>query len=209
MSWNIDILWSLKCSDTFPRMKFENRAPTGCRPGRILSTSTISFELHVKVAEEIDVETCSYGQLWEVQMVRDLDLDLGSGQGHVNIHSAHRTTCMPNHVTVVLCSTEIWQFEFRELSTIGEVWTFVIAFLEGNAKIGLRQAVDQVPYYQRQTSRAPRESGGGDRRANVQWWAIVGSSNAPWPWPWSCIGVTVTSTYAVHVGLAACPTVWL
>jgi len=39
--------------------------------------STISFELHVKVAEEIDVETCSYGQLSEVQMVRDLDLDLG------------------------------------------------------------------------------------------------------------------------------------
>jgi len=31
----------------------------------------------VKVAEEIDVETCSYGQLSEVQMVRDLDLGLG------------------------------------------------------------------------------------------------------------------------------------
>jgi len=66
-------------------MKFKNRAPTGCTPGHILSTSTISFELHVKVAEEIDVETCSYGQLSEVQMVRNLDLDLGSGQGHVNI----------------------------------------------------------------------------------------------------------------------------
>jgi len=50
-------------------MKFENRAPTGCRPGP-------SVELHMKVAEEIDVETCSYGQLSEVQMVRDLDLDL-------------------------------------------------------------------------------------------------------------------------------------
>ena len=35
----------------------------------------------MKVAEEIDVETCSYGQLSEVQMVSDLDLDLGSGQG--------------------------------------------------------------------------------------------------------------------------------
>jgi len=70
-------------------MKFENRAVTGCRPGPILSTSTISFELHAKVAEEIDVETCSYGQLSEVQMVRDLDLNLGSGQGHVNINRLH------------------------------------------------------------------------------------------------------------------------
>jgi len=100
-------------------MKFENRAPTGCRPGPILSTSTISFELHAKVAEEIDVETCSYGQLSEVQMVRDLDL--GSGQGHVNIHSTCKTTCTPNHVTIALRSTEIWPFEFREISTFGEV----------------------------------------------------------------------------------------
>jgi len=46
--------------------------------------STVSFELHAKVAEEIDLETCSYGQLSEVQMVRDLDLDLGSGQGHIS-----------------------------------------------------------------------------------------------------------------------------
>jgi len=44
--------------------------------------SSVSFELHAKVAEEIDLETCSYGQWSEVQMVRDLDLDPGSGQGH-------------------------------------------------------------------------------------------------------------------------------
>jgi len=37
----------------------------------------------VKVAEEIDLEMCSYGQLSEVQMVRDLDLEWG--QGHINI----------------------------------------------------------------------------------------------------------------------------
>jgi len=49
--------------------------------------STISFELHMKVAEEIDLEMCIHGQLSEVQMVRDLDLDLGSGQGHINIRS--------------------------------------------------------------------------------------------------------------------------
>jgi len=53
------------------------------------------------MAEEIDVEMCSYGQLSEVQMLRDLDLDLGSGQGHINIHSTCRTTCVLNHVTVV------------------------------------------------------------------------------------------------------------
>jgi len=66
------------------------------------------------VAEEIDLETCSYGQLSEIQMVRDLDLDSESGRGHVNIHSTYRATCMPNHVTVALRSTEIWPFAFRE-----------------------------------------------------------------------------------------------
>jgi len=73
------------------------------------------------MAEEIDLETCSYGQLSEVQMVRILDLDLGSGQGRVIIHSTCRTTGAPNHVTVALRSTEIWPFEFREISTFGEV----------------------------------------------------------------------------------------
>ena len=68
---------------------------------------TISFELHAEMAEEIDLEMCSYGQLSEVQMLRDLDLNLGSGQGHVNIHSTCRTTSMLNHVTVVSRTTEI------------------------------------------------------------------------------------------------------
>jgi len=82
--------------------------------------STISFELHAKVAEEIDLEMCIYGQLWEVQMVRDLDLDLGSGQGHVNVRSTCRTST-PKHVTVASRSTEIRPFEFREISAISEV----------------------------------------------------------------------------------------
>ena len=69
----------------------------------------------MKVAEEIDLEMCIYGQLSEVQMVRDLDL--GSGQGHINIHS----TCRPNHVTVALRSTEIWPFECRQISILDEV----------------------------------------------------------------------------------------
>jgi len=108
-------------SDTFPRNKFENRAPIGCRPGPILLTSTVSFELHAKVAEEIYLETRSYGQFSEDQMVCDLDLDLGSGQGHGNTHSKCRTTCTLNHVTVASRTTEIRSFEFREISTFREV----------------------------------------------------------------------------------------
>ena len=117
----MDIGQSLNSRDSFPRRKFKNRAPTSCSPGPILSLSTVSFELHAKAAEEIDLEMCSYGQLSEVQMLRDLDLDLGSGQGHVNIHSTRRTTCLLNHVTVALRSTEIWPFELRQISILDEV----------------------------------------------------------------------------------------
>ena len=73
------------------------------------------------MAEEIYVEMYIYGQLSEVQMVRDLDLDLGSGQGHVNIHSMYRTTCVLNHVAVVSRTTEIWPFEFRQILILDEV----------------------------------------------------------------------------------------
>jgi len=69
------------------------------------------------------------------------------GQGHISIHNIRSTTSMPNHLTVVSRTTEIWPFECREISTVREVWTLMIAFLEGNSKIGLRQAVEQVPYY--------------------------------------------------------------
>ena len=150
MPWNIDIPWTLNSSDTFPRRKFENWPLRNCRSGPILSISTVSFELHAKVAEEIYVEMYIYGQLSEVQMVRDLDL--GSGQSHINIHSTCRTTCGPNHVTVALRSTEIWPFECRQISILDKVWTLMIAFLDGNSKIGLQQAVVQVPYYGRQPS---------------------------------------------------------
>ena len=87
----------------------------------VLSPATVSFELHAKVVEEIELEMYSYGQLSAVQMVPDLDLDLGSGQGHINIHSTCRTTSLENYVTVASRTTEIWPFEFREISTIGEV----------------------------------------------------------------------------------------
>jgi len=83
--------------------------------------ATISFELRAKVAEEIDLQMCSYGQLSEVQMFRGTDLDLGWGQGHINIHSTCMTRSMRNHVTVASRTTNIWPFEFREISTFDEV----------------------------------------------------------------------------------------
>jgi len=150
-SSNIDIPRSLNSHDSFPRRKVENRVQTRCSPGPILSLTNISFALHAKVAEEIDLEMCSYAQLSKVQMLRDLDL--GSGKGYnINIHSTCRTTSVPNHVTIASRTTEIWPFEFREIWTFGKVWTLVIAFLEGNSKLGLRQAVFQVSYYHYQPS---------------------------------------------------------
>jgi len=152
ISWNIDIRRNLNSHDSFPGRKFENLAPTGCRPGAIVSLSTISFDVHAKVAEEINLEMCSYEQLSEVQMLRDLDLHLGSSWGHINIYSICRTTRMPNRVPVASRTTKIWPFEFRQISTFDKVWTLVIAFLEGNLKIGLRQAVVQFPCYGHQAS---------------------------------------------------------
>jgi len=67
------------------------------------------------MAEEIDVEMCSYGQLSELQMVRDLDLDNGWCHGHINIYSTCRTSSVPNHVTVASRTTEIRPLEYREL----------------------------------------------------------------------------------------------
>jgi len=73
------------------------------------------------VAEDIDLEMCSYGQLSEIQMLRDLDLELGSAQGHINTHTTCRATSLPNRVTVASRTTEIWPFEFREILTSDEV----------------------------------------------------------------------------------------
>jgi len=105
--------------DSVPGRKFENRTPTSCTSCAIVALSTISFDVHAKVAEQIDLELCSYGQLSEVQMVCDLDLE--SGQGHVNIHSTCRNTCAPNHVTVASRTTEIWPFELYQISIFDEV----------------------------------------------------------------------------------------
>jgi len=148
MSSNIDIGRNLNSHDSFPRWKFKNRAPISCSPDPILWPSTISFELHAEMAEEIDLECAVMGNCRKFKCSVTLTLD------HANIHSTcrTRTTCVLNHVTVVSRSTEIWPFEFRQILILDEVWTLVIAFLDGNSKIGLRQAVVQVPYYGHQPS---------------------------------------------------------
>ena len=77
--------------------------------------------MHAKVAEEINLEMCSYGQLSEVQMVCDLHLDLGLGQGHVSMHNTYSTTSIPDHVTIASSNMEIWPFYSPVISTFQEV----------------------------------------------------------------------------------------
>jgi len=56
----MDIRRSLNSCDSFPKSKFKNRAQKSRSPRPILSPSTMSFELHVKVVEEIDLEKCTF-----------------------------------------------------------------------------------------------------------------------------------------------------
>jgi len=60
ISWNMDTGWSLNSRDSFPRRKFKNQAPISCSRGPILWPPTISFELHAKPVEEIDLEKCTF-----------------------------------------------------------------------------------------------------------------------------------------------------
>jgi len=76
------------------------------------------------VTEEIDQERCTFLQFLKLQKL--CHLDLGSGQGHISMHNAHRTTSVPDHVTVGSSSTKIWLFEVRVISTFREVWSHVI-----------------------------------------------------------------------------------
>ena len=59
------------------------------------------------MADEIDLEKFNFCQFSELQKPHDLDLDLGSGQGHINMHNTCRTTSKPDRVTVASHSTEI------------------------------------------------------------------------------------------------------
>jgi len=62
--------------------------------------------------------SAAFGIFLNLRKLRDLGLDLGSGQGHIGMHSITcSTTCIPNRLTVASRTTEIWLFEFREIST--------------------------------------------------------------------------------------------
>jgi len=119
-SCNIDMPQNLNSHDNFRKRKFENQAPTSCRLGPVLSRSTMKFELHAEIAEEIELQKCNFRQLSQPEKPRDLDL--GSGQGHININTTCSTTSMPNCVTVVSDSTEIWPCEVRIIWRYHEVW---------------------------------------------------------------------------------------
>ena len=96
-------------------------------------------------------------------MVRDLDLDLdlGSGQGHVNVHSTCSTICMLNHVNIALRTTEIWPFEFREISNSRDSFP--------RRKFKNRAPTSCSPGPMLSTSAISFElQGGGDRRRKVQ-----------------------------------------
>ena len=65
---------SLNSSDSSPGRKFKNRAMTSCSPGPILWPPTISFELHAKTAEEMDLEKCTFRN-FESSVTLTLTLD--------------------------------------------------------------------------------------------------------------------------------------
>jgi len=94
-------------------------------------------------------------------MLRDLDLDRGSGQGHISIHTTRRTTSMPNHVNIALRTTEIWPFEFREISNSRDSFP--------RRKFKNRAPTSCSPGPILSTSAISFElQGGGDRRRKVQ-----------------------------------------
>jgi len=135
----------LNSRDSFPRWKFKNRAATSCSPGPILWLPTISFELHAEMAEEIDLKKCTFRNCGSsVTLTLTLDrvkvkLVRICGRG------------LPTH--------EIrWKSEklFVDVRTYRRTDTPEFNLLGhrrgDDLKIGLRQAVVQVPYYGHQPS---------------------------------------------------------
>ena len=57
------VIWPFENAviSTFREVWSRDSLLTSCRPGPILSQPTISFELHAKMAEEIDLEKCNFG----------------------------------------------------------------------------------------------------------------------------------------------------
>jgi len=104
----------------------------------------------------------------------------------------------------------MWPFECREISTLREVWTLVIPFLEGNSKISLREAVDQFPYCQ---YKPPVLSSTRKCRRTYTWKCTFMGNCRKFKWSVTLTltldRVKVTSTHTVRIGLPAGPTTWL
>ena len=92
----IRVISTLKSCYSFLGRKFENRAPKSCRLCPMLSQSAISFDFHCKM--EIIRKKCNFRQFSEIQKLSDVDLDLGSGQGHTSMHNRYRT--IPAYATM-------------------------------------------------------------------------------------------------------------
>ena len=118
---------------------------------------------------------------------------------------------LPAYPTMWLYITQyrnMWPFECREISTFREVWTLVIPFLEGNSKIGLREAVDQVLYCQYQPSVL---SSTRKWRRRYTWKCTFMGNCRKFKWSVTLTvdRVKVIPTYTVHVVLPVGPTTWL
>jgi len=172
----MDIGQSLNSRDSFPRRKFKNRTPISCSPGPVLSPPTINFELHAKTAEEIDLEKCTFCNFGS-----SVTLTLTSDRVEVTL--------------VYICGQGLstYQITWKSEKLCGR--TDGRTRLQIEDLLGNRRGDD--------LTRKPRKGA-----------AVIAASMHSFDncRKFKCSvtltldGVTVTSTYTVHVGLAACPT---
>ena len=135
---NFEVTWSSTGEN------FRNMGQTSCSP--ILPWSTMNFELRGRLAEEKEYEKCNFRKF---RCPVTLTLD---GIKVISAYTTRGTTSIQDHVTVGSSNMEIWPFGSAVISTFCKVWTHVIVFWGGNLKIGLRKAIDEVPYYRNQPS---------------------------------------------------------
>jgi len=93
------------------------------------------------MAKETYLEKCNFRHFKNFRSSMILTLTLDGSRSYQYAHT-YRTTSTPDRMTLASSNTEIWPFKIRAISTFRKVWSYVIAFKEGNSKIRLRQAVD-------------------------------------------------------------------
>jgi len=129
------------------------------------------------------------------------------------MHNTCSNTSVPNQSDCSLTHYRNMASWISNISTFRDIWTLVIAFLDGNSKIGLQQAVDHVPDYHQQPSVLS---------STRMWWRRYEIDLEMCSYgqfsevqmlrdlelTLTLDRVKVTSTYTVCVGLPACPTMW-